>query len=79
MKNLTVGNLKAGFSEVLKDVESGKEIVISYGKSKRKIAVIIPFAKYQKNLPRKLGILAGKATVKIEADFKMTDEEFLQS
>lgn len=79
MKNLTVGDLKAAFSEVLKDVETGKEVIISYGKSKRKIAVIIPFAKYTKNISRELGILSKNGPVKLAKDFKFTDEEFLRS
>lgn len=79
MKSLTVGNLKSGFSDVLKEVESGKEIVISYGKSKKKIAIIVPFAKYQKKIPRELGILSKDAAIKIGKGFKITDEEFLKS
>lgn len=79
MKNLTVGNLKAGFSAVLRDVEAGEEIVISYGKSKRKVAVIIPFQKYNKKSARKFGILANAASFKIGKDFKLSDDEFLNS
>lgn len=79
MKNLTVGDLKAGFSDVLKEVESGKEVIISYGKNKRKIAVIIPFSQYEKKVVRKLGALAKAGPVKLADDFKITDEKFLQS
>jgi antitoxin (DNA-binding transcriptional repressor) of toxin-antitoxin stability system len=80
MVTLPVGEFKAHFSEILKKVENGEEFVISYGKRKQKVAAIIPFKKFASSRPfRKIGILKGKAGFRISDDFKMTDEEFLQS
>lgn len=43
-------------------------------------AVIVPYEKYKApKKERPLGILKGKASFKIKDDFKMTDEEFLNS
>lgn len=78
MKTLTVGEFKSGFSQVLKDVGHGEEIIVSYGKSKKKVAVVIPFEKYEKKPKRQLGLLEGKAFCIIKKNFKITDEEFLK-
>ena len=78
MYNLTVGQFKAKFSEVLQKVVNGEIVNITYGKSKKRVATLIPHKKNGKS-KIKLGSLKGKATFKIHKDFKMTDEEFLQS
>lgn len=78
MKTLTVGEFKSGFSQVLKDVEHGEEVIVSYGKNKRKVAAFVPFEKYEKKPKRQLGLLEGKAFCVIKKDFKITDEEFLK-
>lgn len=75
MKTLTVGKLKADFSQVLADVEKGEEVVVSYGKNKKKVAVIVSFLKYEKRNPRVPGILAEIGTCRIADDFKITDNE----
>ncbi len=79
MKTLQVGELKSNFSQVLEEIKKGGEITISFGKKKEKIAVIVPYKKYKKNIRRTLGILEKKASYSISADFSITDEEFLNS
>ncbi|HAV56642.1 MAG TPA: prevent-host-death protein [Acinetobacter junii] len=79
MKVLTVGEFKAKFSDVIADILKGDEVAVSYGKKKEKIGVMVPYKIYEKKKVRKLGIWKGKATVKFAKDFKMTDEEFLNS
>lgn len=76
MKTLTIGKLKSSFSGVIKNIEKGEEIVVEFGKNHKKVAVIIPYKKYIFN-KRKIGILEGKATYKVNNDFKMTTEELL--
>ena len=76
---LPVGEFKANFSQVLDKVSKGESIGITYGKSKQKVAVLIPYKDYQKRSKIKLGIWEGKATFKLSKDFKMTDEELLNS
>ncbi|MEZ4708150.1 MAG: type II toxin-antitoxin system prevent-host-death family antitoxin [Caldilineaceae bacterium] len=75
MKTLTVGDFKTHFSEVIARVRSGEEIIISYGKKKENVAVLIPYAAYKTKKIR-LGLLQDKS-FKIHADFKMTEEELL--
>jgi antitoxin (DNA-binding transcriptional repressor) of toxin-antitoxin stability system len=77
MKTIQVGDLKTHFSEILNSVKNGDEIIISYGRKKEKIAKIIPYNDESNNKPRKIGILKGKASFKMEDDFEMTTEEFL--
>jgi prevent-host-death family protein len=48
MKTLQVAEAKTHFSTVLKDVEAGNEVAISYGKKKETIAVIIPYETWKK-------------------------------
>lgn len=78
MKTLAVGEFKSHFSEVLEDVRHGEEFVVCYGRKKEKVAVVIPYEKYQKK-PVRLGVMEGIATYKIKDDFEMTDEELLGS
>jgi len=77
MQTMTVSQFKSHFSEVLDLVQHGEDIVISYGKKKDKIAVLVSFANYTGKPQRTLGLLAGKATFSIGADFKITDDELL--
>ncbi len=79
MNQLTVGEFKAKFSEVLEKVRMGESVGITYGKNKKKVAALVPYSKLEKKQPIKLGLLEGKATVKFAKDFKMTEEEFLNS
>ena len=79
MKTMAVGELKAKFSEVLKEVIGGRAVAIGFGRKKEKVAVIIPFSEYVGAKERRLGILADKGRCIFRDDFKMTDEEFLSS
>jgi antitoxin (DNA-binding transcriptional repressor) of toxin-antitoxin stability system len=75
MKSLTVGQIKTHFSDVLVCVKKGENIRILYGKSKKPVAMIVPMD--TTNIPRKIGVLDGKATFKKIGDGKITEEEFL--
>lgn len=77
MQTMTVAQFKSHFSEVLNLVQHGEDIVISYGKKKEKIAVLVPFAHYEGKPQRTLGLLAGKASFVIAGDFKISDDELL--
>ena len=55
---------KIHFSSVLKDVEAGNEVAITYGKKQKE---------------KKLGTLEGKMSVSFSKKFKMTDEELIKS
>ncbi len=75
MKTVTVGDFKTHFSELIERVRAGEKIVISYGKKKEKVAVLIPYAAYK---PKKiqLGLLQDKS-LNIHNDFKITEKELL--
>ena len=76
MKTMNVGEFKANFSTVLKQVLEGEEIGILFGKKKEIVAMLVPKTPVKKSR-RKLGILDGKGKVIFGKDFKMTEEEFL--
>ena len=79
MKTLTVGNVKSRFSQIIDDIEDGREIAVSYGKKKETIAVILPYKKYKKLHQKKIGLLENKVIVKLTSSFSITDDEFLKS
>ncbi|MEZ0485194.1 type II toxin-antitoxin system Phd/YefM family antitoxin [Fibrella aquatica] len=76
MRTMTIGELKAHFSDVIQDVKSGEEIAVAFGKKKEIVAYLIP-KEARTPVKRQLGILANKGQVTFGADFKLTDDEFL--
>ena len=79
METLKVGELKSNFSNILQRVQAGEEIIISFGKTGRKVAVLVPYDKYISGSPRPLGLLKDKAKCIIGDDFQITDEDLLFS
>jgi len=80
MKTMTVGELKAHFSEVLDQLgKNGEPVAISYGKKKEKIAAIIPYSQLKPQTERQLGVMQGKASYVIHEDFALSDEEMLNA
>jgi len=63
MQTMTVGHYKSNFSQVLDIVQHGEDVVISYGKKKEKIAVLVPYDRYDGKPQRILGILADNCNV----------------
>ena len=76
MKTMTVAEFKARFSEALDAVRRGESIAVTYGRSKRTVAVFQPPAKGKKK-PRPVGLLDGKISFDIGRDFEMDDSELL--
>jgi len=79
MEIISVGEFKTRFSEILEQVKKGQEIVISFGKQRKKVAVLIPYSRFKGKPERKLGLLKGRASYRIHDDFKLSDEEVLAS
>lgn len=77
MKTLTVGEFKANFSEVLKDISEGKQIAVSYGKKKSIIGYFVPNLPQKKQPKRILGIWKNEMVVKWSDNDKLSEEEFL--
>ena len=77
MKTLPVAEIRTNFSALLKEVESGSEIGISFGRKKETIAVIVPIDEYKKIKARKLGTLEGKVKVEFSDNWAITEEEFI--
>jgi prevent-host-death family protein len=79
MKSIAVGEFKALFSSVIKELQEGHPITITYGKKRTKLAVLVPYDQYVKATKRQIGVLQGKASFTMHDDFKLTDEAFLTS
>lgn len=77
MKSLSVGEVKAQFSDLLAEVQQGETVEIVFGKKKKPVAKLVPIKSKEKPAKRKLGAWEGKVKVTFAPDFKMTDEELL--
>jgi antitoxin (DNA-binding transcriptional repressor) of toxin-antitoxin stability system len=75
MKALAVGEVKTHFSEILEEVKQGKKVGILYGRTKKPVAMIVPYTE-KKRARRKIGILDGKIKIEFKDNFEMTAEEF---
>ncbi len=70
---MTVGELKAQFSEVLgKIIKNGEPVEISYGKKKEMVAAIIPYSQLKPQSERSLGLMRGRARCVIHDDFVLS-------
>lgn len=74
MKTMTVAEFKARFSEALAAVRQGESIAVTYGRSKRTVAIFQPPAKRKKK-DRPLGLLEEKVSFKMGRGFEMDDTE----
>ncbi|MDX2191113.1 MAG: type II toxin-antitoxin system Phd/YefM family antitoxin [Bacteroidota bacterium] len=78
MKTIAVAEFKANFSAILKEVEKGEKIAISYGRKKANIAMLVPYENNVEIKQRELGTLQKRgASMKIMPDWEMTDEDLL--
>lgn len=78
MRSLTASELKANLSNILTEVQTkGEEYIIEYGRNHEKIAVLIPYEKYQQQFQQgiKLGLFSDMASVEFKPNFKITDEQ----
>ncbi len=79
MKTIPVAQARKKFSAILKEVESGEQIGISYGRKKELIAVLVPIQEYEKFKKRKLGTLEGKGSVEFKGEWTLTDEQLVNA
>jgi antitoxin (DNA-binding transcriptional repressor) of toxin-antitoxin stability system len=78
MKTLSVAELKSQFSSVVTDLRKGEEVVITYGRSKKPLATIVPQSKMNKpDYSIKLGDLQDAGWTYEMKDFEMSDEGLL--
>ncbi len=76
MKTFAVGEFKTHFSEILKEVESGEKIIITYGRNKKSVAALIPISELNQNHSVKIGLLK-EHEIAFTNDFEMTEEELI--
>jgi hypothetical protein len=62
----------------VKQVQKGEEIVISYGKKRENVAVLVPYSAYQQKNNVTLGRLKGRARAVFGDDFKMSPAELFE-
>ena len=80
MKEMSVGEFKTKFSEVLELVKNGEEVEVLYGRTKKLIARLVPCCAKQKD--RLLGLLEDKASFSMRDNWsdnwKMTPDELTE-
>ena len=76
MKHVAVGEFKAQFSDLLREVMNGERVAIQYGRRKKTVALLVPPVTVKRK-PRKLGVLEGKASFRILRGYKMSEEGLL--
>jgi antitoxin (DNA-binding transcriptional repressor) of toxin-antitoxin stability system len=80
VRTLTVGELKAQFSQVIDAVQLGESVVVCYGRRREKVAALVPYARFAEGIEKRpLGLLKGKASFSLADDFAVTDEQLLAS
>lgn len=81
MKQVTKEEMRDNFLSIFETIQNGEDIVITGDKGDEKLAVIVPYQKYNKRAEgeRMLGALKGKAVFRIKENFEVTDEEFLSA
>ncbi len=75
MKTFPVGEFKTHFSEIVEQVRQGEEFIITFGKKKEPVAVLIPYAAYKTKKIR-LGLLRDNLLT-FHDDFKMTEDDLV--
>jgi antitoxin (DNA-binding transcriptional repressor) of toxin-antitoxin stability system len=77
VKAMTVGQIKAEFSDVIADVRKGNTVAVEYGRKRTRVAMIVP---YQEPVgERQLGVLRESAAFTWLGDGKISDDELLHS
>lgn len=79
MQLINVAEMKKNFSSILKAVQvSGEKFIIQYGRSNKKVAMIIPYDdNLEKKSERVFGIYKDKGSFKLADNFSMSDEQLL--
>jgi antitoxin (DNA-binding transcriptional repressor) of toxin-antitoxin stability system len=72
---MPVGDFKSRFSEALEIVAQGGSVCVTYGRTRKPVAVLMPPEPRGK---RKLGLFAGRMKVKIGKDWEISEADFLQ-
>ena len=76
---MSVGEIKAQFSEILEKVKHGESFGIIYGRKKKPIAMIVPYLENNPKKERTIGLLDRKVNIEFSDDYKISEEEFLNA
>lgn len=76
MRTYTIGDFKTNLSEILDWVREGESVALAYGQKKEVVAYLVPRHVYAAK-KRTLGLLAQKAKISFEDDFKISEADFL--
>ena len=60
MQTIQAAKLKHELSSVLESVRNGDEFVVEFGRKHEKVAVILPYSEYKRDVEREFGVLQNK-------------------
>ena len=73
MKTILATQITSNFAKIAANLQKGKRFSVVYGKTKKPVAMLVPFEE-----KRKIGILDGKAKIEFASDFELTTEGLLE-
>jgi prevent-host-death family protein len=80
MTSYPIAEAKAHFSELLRTVEEGNEVLVTKGQSRTPVAVVVPISSWRAKAPRReLGTLQHWGEIELAEDWHMTDEDLLEA
>jgi prevent-host-death family protein len=79
MSRVPIAEAKANLSALIKEVQNGEEYTITKGQTREPVAVLVSFKDWKKSRRRVGGTLKDKMDLVFADDWRMTDEELLNS
>jgi len=79
MTEMPIAEAKARFSDVLRRVLAGDDVIVTRGIKREPIAAIISIEAYRASTARTLGALTHWGPIVFHDEWHMTDEELLTS
>jgi len=76
---MAIAEAKRRFSDVVRLVDEGEEVIVTRGVKKEPVAVVVSIAEWRKAKTRALGTLSHWGPITFSDDWAMTDEELLES
>jgi prevent-host-death family protein len=76
---LSIAEAKARFSEVIREVQAGQDVIVTKGTGKEPVAAVIPIGRYRGGRGRVLGLARDWGAIRIGPDWAMDEEALLES
>jgi prevent-host-death family protein len=79
MLSLPIADAKARFSQVMREAQQGRDVIVTRGPGKEPVAAVIPIERYRRQNGITLGLGQGLGEFTTTADWAVTDQDLLES